>query len=99
MDRQRAIIVLQSLQGSLNARGIAHAALVGSVARGQEHAASDIDIVVTPQPGRKLGLFDLGAIQSILEAGFGDRRVDVIVEPIRRDDLRERTRRDRVHAF
>ncbi|MCL4716726.1 MAG: nucleotidyltransferase domain-containing protein [Hyphomonadaceae bacterium] len=99
MDRTTALRILRELQSSLHARGVEHAALFGSVARGQNRPLSDIDVLITPKPGRKLDLFDLGAIQSILESGFEGRRVDVLVEPIRQTEIREAAREDRVHAF
>jgi predicted nucleotidyltransferase len=78
---------------------VQHVALVGSLARGQSRASSDIDVLITPQEDRKLSLFDLGAVQTLLESSFPGRRVDVLVAPIRRPDIREAVTRDSVHAF
>ncbi len=98
MNRDYALAILRRLRAPLNARGIAHAALFGSMARGQEGAQSDIDIVVTPVAGRQLDLFDLGGVQTLLDESFGCD-VDVIVEPVRRPELRRAIAQDRADAF
>lgn len=49
--------------------------LFGSVARGEEHAGSDIDLLVEFEPGSSL--FDLMHLQDDLEDLLG-RRVDVV---------------------
>jgi predicted nucleotidyltransferase len=98
MNRDHALAVLRRLRASLEARGIAHAALFGSVARGQGVARSDVDVVIIPVAGRRLDLFDLGGVQTLLDEGFG-RDVDVIVEPVRKPELRRAIARDRADAF
>lgn len=98
MNRDHALAVLRRLRASLEARGIAHAALFGSVARGQGFTRSDVDVVITPVAGRRLDLFDLGGVQTLLDEGFG-RDVDVIVEPVRKPELRRAIARDRADAF
>jgi predicted nucleotidyltransferase len=99
MNRQSAIDTLKRIRSRLEARGIAHAAVFGSVARGDTRAASDIDVVVTPAQGARLGLFDLGGIQTVLEEAFAGVSVDLVVEPVRRATLRQAIERDRAHAF
>lgn len=99
MDIASALDILRRLRQPLVARGIAHAALFGSVARKDATEQSDIDVVVTPRQGARLDLFDLGGIQIILDEGFPGYDVDVIVEPVRKLELRQAIERDRVHAF
>ena len=66
----------------------------GSVARGEERPDSDIDFLVTLEPGRTL--MDLARLESRLEALLG-RSVDVATEnglrePVRASALREAIR-------
>ncbi len=66
----------------------------GSVARGEEREASDVDFLVTLDPGRTL--LDIARLEVRLEALLG-RRVDVVTEgslrePVRSTALREAVR-------
>lgn len=99
MNRSVAIEVLKKLRSRLEARGVAHAGLFGSVARDAASERSDIDVVVTPRPDHRLDLVDLGGIQTLLEEGFAGAQVDVVVEPIVRSGLKRAVERDRVDAF
>lgn len=99
MNRARAIKILKGLRPRLEARGIAHAGVFGSVARDAAGGGSDVDVVVTPAKDRRLDLVDLGGVQTLLEEGFAGAQVDVVVEPIRRPHLEAAVARDRVDAF
>jgi hypothetical protein len=66
----------------------------GSVARGEELESSDIDFLVTLDPGRTL--LDLARLEDRLEALLG-RRVDIVTErglegPVRSAALRDAIR-------
>jgi uncharacterized protein len=98
MNRDHALDILRQLRAPLEARGIAHASLFGSMARNDGNALSDVDIVVTPVAGARLDLIDLGGVQALLDEGFGIE-VDVIVEPVTMPELLDAIRRDRVDAF
>jgi predicted nucleotidyltransferase len=99
MNRARAIEVLRTLRPRLEARGIARAGIFGSVARDAARANSDIDVVVTPADDRRLDLVGLGGVQTVLEEGFAGLDVDIVVEPIRRAELKAAVERDRFDAF
>ncbi len=99
MDRDHAISILHSLRPALKARGIDHAGLFGSIARGEFGAKSDVDVLVTPAIGRSLDLFDFGGVQDILEKGFSGFDVDVVVAPIRRRELKASIERERLDVF
>lgn len=49
-DRDAVIATLRSAEAELRARGVAHAALFGSMARGEQRPDSDIDIMVDIDP-------------------------------------------------
>jgi len=99
MNRARAIEVLRLLRPQLEARGITRAGIFGSVGRDAAGIKNDIDVVVTPAEDRRLDLFDLGGIQTLLDEGFAGMEIDVVVEPIRQPGLRAAVERDRVDAF
>ena len=67
--------------------GVKSIRLFGSVARGEENQASDLDFLVELEPGRSL--FDLGGLQVDLEETL-KCNVDVVTE----NGLRERIRED-----
>lgn len=98
MDRERALNILRDLRAPLARRGIAHAAIFGSVARDEGHALSDLDVFVVPADGARLSLFDLGGIQTILEDAFG-KDVDVVVSPVGNVELRRAIATDGENAF
>jgi len=71
--------------------GAAQVRIFGSVARGEETTLSDVDFLVSLEPGRTL--LDLTRLEVRLEQILG-RRVDVVTEgslhePIRTTALRE----------
>lgn len=99
MDRQAATAILSRIRPQLEARGVAHAALFGSIAHGQASGASDIDVLPTPANGVALGLFDLGALQTILEDAFPGLAVDIVLAPVRKQTLRRAIERDAAHVF
>ena len=98
MKRDQALTILRRLRTPLEARGIAHAAIFGSVARGDGTEASDVDVIVTPAIGARLDLIDLGGVQTLLDEQFG-LDVDVVVEPVKKTELRRAIQRDRADAF
>lgn len=80
-DRRREILEIASRHGASDVR------LFGSVARGDVHKASDIDLLVRFEPGRSL--LDHGALIDELEELLGVK-VDVISEGGLRGRLRDR---------
>lgn len=70
-EKRSDILRLSKLYGARNVR------VFGSVARGEEEADSDIDILVELEEGRSL--FDLGGLLMDLQKLLG-RKVDVVTE-------------------
>lgn len=99
MDRLAATAILNRVRSQLEARGVAHAALFGSIARGQATSTSDIDIMLTPAPGAALSLFDLGALQTLLEEAFVGLSVDIVLAPVKKPALRQSIERGAAHVF
>jgi predicted nucleotidyltransferase len=101
MERERIIARLRKYEPELRSAGVAALSLFGSVARGEERADSDLDIVVRLAPDAAGGLSwfrRMDALRERLEAISG-RQVDLVAEPVRKARLRELIERDRVVAF
>jgi predicted nucleotidyltransferase len=58
MNSQEVIATLREFESELRARGIRHAALFGSVARGTAGPDSDIDIMIEIDPDADVTLFE-----------------------------------------
>jgi predicted nucleotidyltransferase/DNA-binding Xre family transcriptional regulator len=79
--------------------GIEHAAIFGSVARGEAGPKSDIDVLIELSTHRRFTLFDLAALQEKLEAALG-YRVDVVTaSTLRRSEAGRAAEAEAVRAF
>jgi predicted nucleotidyltransferase len=98
MHRQAIITRLRENEAALRDRGIRHAALFGSCARGEERPDSDVDIMIEVDPAARIGVYEYVAIKDYI-AGLFDARVDVV----RRDRLKPYVQpaatRDAIYAF
>lgn len=77
MDREQIIARLREHEAELKARGVAHAALFGSRARGDHRPDSDIDIMIELEPDAPIGLWEYVGLKDYI-AGFFDGAVDVV---------------------
>jgi uncharacterized protein len=84
--RQRRAIIAAAA-----AHGVRNLQVFGSVARGEDSADSDVDLLVDLPPG--LSLFGLGRVESDLEAILGTR-VDLIPADDLKPGVRERVKRE-----
>lgn len=103
MDKDLVIARLREHRDDLIAAGAEHVSLFGSVARGEATSASDLDILVKlsdPIVESGLGYFSaLAILQERITAITGFRNVDVIAEPIAKENVRRSIERDRAIAF
>jgi uncharacterized protein len=101
MKRDEIIEKLKEREADLRAHGVAHAALFGSVARGDDRPDSDIDILVDLDPAIVVTIFDYAGVKDFI-AGMFDRPVDV-VDVVDREALKPRVRpratADAIYAF
>jgi predicted nucleotidyltransferase len=58
VNRDAVIATLRAHEPELRRRGVLHAALFGSVARGEATPASDIDILIQLEPDAPIDLFE-----------------------------------------
>jgi uncharacterized protein len=98
MNARRVLATLRRNESALRERGICHAAPFGSVARGDNHADSDIDILVEFDPAAHVTVFDYVGVKDFVAALFAEP-VDVIDREALKPHLRRESARDTVYAF
>jgi predicted nucleotidyltransferase len=92
------VATLRAHEAELRAAGIRRLSLFGSVARGDEGAGSDVDLAAELEPGARVDLFRLVALERRLSDMLG-RSVDLIPEPVEAPRLLANIGRDRRVAF
>ncbi|HEY5087659.1 MAG TPA: nucleotidyltransferase family protein [Gemmatimonadaceae bacterium] len=92
------LAVLRTRADDLRRRGIARAAVFGSVARGEQRPDSDIDIVVDLDRNNMPELFTYVGIQMDLAQWMG-RDVHLAVRDGLRPYVRPEVERDAIYAF
>jgi uncharacterized protein len=97
MDRQGILDRLKANEAELRARGVSHAALFGSRARGDNRVDSDTDIMIEIDPEATVTVYDYVGLKEFIASLF-DGPVDVV----NRDGLKPWLRpssADAVYAF
>ena len=98
MKRDEIIAKLREREADLRAQGVAHAALFGSIARGDDHPGSDIDILVEFEPGAEGPIYEYVRLKEFVASLF-DGPVDVIDRDALKPHLRAPAARDTLYAF
>lgn len=98
IDREEIIAKLRAHQAELCRRGVRHAALFGSLARGEGKRTSDIDILIELDPQAPVGLFEYVGITRHL-ADLFPVRVDVANRSSLKPLVRSNVERDALYAF
>jgi uncharacterized protein len=98
MEREAAIEILRAHEGALRERGIRHAALFGSTARGESHAGSDVDIVIDLDDTLKFDVYAYVGLCHFI-ADLFPVAVDVANRKTLKDRIRARVERDAVPVF
>jgi predicted nucleotidyltransferase len=98
MDSEDVIAILRRHESALRAHGIRHAAVFGSIARGDTRPDSDVDILVEFEPGAEGSIYDYMRLKDYI-AGLFERPVDVIDRDALKPHLRVPSARDAVYAF
>jgi uncharacterized protein len=89
---------LRTHESELRRLGVSHAAVFGSVARGEARADSDIDVLVDLDRDRPLGIFEYARLKLYIGEllnGAGDVVNRRTLKPLLRDSILH----DAVHAF
>ena len=92
------LTTLRAHESELRRMGVAHAAVFGSVSRGQAGEGSDVDVLVELDQERPIGIFEYARLKlyvNDLLDGAGDVVNRRTIKPLLRDSIL----RDAVHAF
>ena len=98
MDREDIIARLRENEAALRVRGVTHAALFGSRARGDARADSDTDIMIEIDPEARIGVWDYVGIKDFI-AGLFDGPVDVVKRKTLKPSVRPAVTIDAIYAF
>ncbi len=98
MTKEQVIATLRAHERELRRRGVMHAALFGSMARGEQQPDSDIDILIELAPEAPIGLFEYVGIQQYLSDVLASR-VDVANRKSLKAFVRPGAERDAIYAF
>jgi predicted nucleotidyltransferase len=95
---ERVIATLRAHEAELRRAGLQSVSLFGSVARGETESDSDIDLAAEFDPGARMDLLQLAALERRIAELLGSP-VDLLPEPAEKSRLQDRINRDRLRAF
>jgi uncharacterized protein len=98
MNREEIIARLRENEATLRQRGVAHAALFGSRARGEHGPGSDTDIMIEFDPAARITVFDYAGLKDYIAAMF-DGHVDVVNRDCLKPYVKPAATADAVYAF
>jgi len=98
MKLEQALSTLRRAEAALRVKGVRHAALFGSITRGENRPDSDVDILIDFDPDASITMFDYVAVSNDIASLF-DGPVDVIDREALKPHLREPLAKDLVYAF
>jgi predicted nucleotidyltransferase len=97
-DRQGILSKLRANEAALRSRGVSHAALFGSRARGDNRPDSDIDIMIEVDPKAGIGVFEYVALKDYIASLF-DGPVDVVSREGLKPYVKPAVTTDAIYAF
>jgi predicted nucleotidyltransferase len=98
MRKDRVIKTLRDHERELRAAGVVHVRIFGSVARGDDNGASDVDLMVEFDKSKRLTLVKLGSLEHRLSELLGTK-VDLSSAEWMIDRVRRSAEREAVLAF
>jgi predicted nucleotidyltransferase len=98
MTLDRALEVLRANEKSLRAKGVLHAAVFGSVARGEAREDSDVDVLVEIDRDMHIGIFQYAGIELDL-CDLMQKKVEIASVDGLRPFARDEVLREKVDAF
>ena len=94
----KALEILRANRKMLRARGVVHAAIFGSVARGEARPDSDVDVLIEMDSEKRIGLFGYAGLCEDIRELFPSR-VDVVNKKTVKPRLRGSIAGEAVYAF
>jgi predicted nucleotidyltransferase len=98
MTRQDILARLKEIEPALRERGVLHAALFGSRARGDETPESDIDILIEADPALRMTIYEYVGLKDFI-AEFFAIKTDVVNVRNLKPRVAESVVEDAVYAF
>lgn len=98
MNRSEIIARLRENERPLRQRGVAHAGLFGSRARGDDRTDSDTDIMVVLAPDARISIYEYVGLKNYI-AGLFDGPVDVVTRDSLKPHIRQPATSELVYAF
>ena len=98
MDKGCVIETLRRHEPELRAAGIVHLRLFGSVARGEESAQSDVDLMADLDRSMRLNLFNLAHLENWLSDLLGVK-ADLSLADSMKERVRARAAHEAIDAF
>jgi predicted nucleotidyltransferase len=98
MTLDRALEILRANKDVLRAKGVLHASVFGSVARGEARPDSDVDVLVELEPHKPCGMFEYVRLKHDIADLLGSK-TDVIERRALRSHALAGAVRDAIDAF
>ncbi|OYX36315.1 MAG: nucleotidyltransferase [Caulobacterales bacterium 32-69-10] len=98
MSPDTVIATLRAHEAALRGRGVTHAALFGSTARGEATAVSDLDILVELDPTARIDVYGYVEITQYI-ADLFSTTVDVADRAMLLEPVRRTADKEAVYAF
>ena len=98
MNREEIIARLRENEASLRQRGVAHVALFGSRARGDQRPDSDTDIMIEFDPAARITVFDYAGLKDYIGSLLGGT-VDVVNRDALKPYVRPAATAGAIYAF
>lgn len=98
MNREEILARLRENEAALRQRGVAHAALFGSRARGDQRIGSDTDIMIEFDPAARATVYDYSSLRDYI-SGLFDGHVDVVNRDGLKPYVKPAALADAIYAF
>ncbi|HEY7389635.1 MAG TPA: nucleotidyltransferase domain-containing protein [Bryobacteraceae bacterium] len=98
MHCEEIIARLRESEAALHERGVAHAAVFGSRARGDERPESDTDIMIEIDPGAPVGVWEYAGIKAYIASLF-EGPVDVVDRESLKPYVKSAAAAEAIYAF